>query len=74
VTPAVHIEGLRKAYGAIRAVDGVDLSVDEGEIFGILGPNGSGKTTTVGRAGSGDQTASGRARRDDHGPRPERSP
>jgi ABC-2 type transport system ATP-binding protein len=47
VTLAVLIEGLRKAYGAVRAVDGVDLSVEQGEIFGILGPNGSGKTTTV---------------------------
>jgi ABC-2 type transport system ATP-binding protein len=47
VTPALVIEGLHKAYGAIRAVNGVDLAVGEGEIFGILGPNGSGKTTTV---------------------------
>jgi ABC-2 type transport system ATP-binding protein len=47
VTLAVLIAGLHKAYGAIHAVDGVDLSVEEGEIFGILGPNGSGKTTTV---------------------------
>ncbi len=45
--PALTIEGLRKAYGAVRAVDGIDLAVEEGEIFGILGPNGSGKTTTV---------------------------
>jgi ABC-2 type transport system ATP-binding protein len=44
---AVLIEDLHKSYGSHRAVDGVDLSVDEGEIFGILGPNGSGKTTTV---------------------------
>jgi ABC-2 type transport system ATP-binding protein len=44
---ALVVEGLRKHYGATRAVDGLDLSVDEGEIFGILGPNGSGKTTTV---------------------------
>lgn len=44
---AVLVEGLYKAYGATRAVDGVDLAVAEGEIFGLLGPNGSGKTTTV---------------------------
>jgi ABC-2 type transport system ATP-binding protein len=44
---ALLVEGLRKYYGTTRAVDGVDLTVDEGEIFGILGPNGSGKTTTV---------------------------
>jgi ABC-2 type transport system ATP-binding protein len=47
VTVAVLIEGLRKAYGATRAVDGIDLTVEEGEIFGVLGPNGSGNTTTV---------------------------
>lgn len=45
--PALVVEGLRKAYGKVVAVDGLDLSVAEGEIFGILGPNGSGKTTTV---------------------------
>jgi ABC-2 type transport system ATP-binding protein len=44
---ALEVEGLRKYYGATRAVDGLDLLVGEGEIFGILGPNGSGKTTTV---------------------------
>lgn len=44
---ALTVEGLRKAYGATQAVDGLDLTVDEGEIFGILGPNGSGKTTTI---------------------------
>lgn len=44
---ALEIAGLHKRYGATVAVDGVDLSVREGEIFGILGPNGSGKTTTV---------------------------
>jgi ABC-2 type transport system ATP-binding protein len=45
--PAVEIAHLRKAYGALVAVDDVSLSVAEGEIFGILGPNGAGKTTTV---------------------------
>jgi ABC-2 type transport system ATP-binding protein len=47
VTSAVVIENLHKAYGTVRAVDGVDLSIEPGEIFGILGPNGSGKTTLV---------------------------
>jgi ABC-2 type transport system ATP-binding protein len=47
VEHALVVEGLRKHYGATRAVDGVDLVVEEGEIFGLLGPNGSGKTTTV---------------------------
>src|SRR6202041_2630364 len=45
--PAVEIEHLRKAYGAVVAVDDVSFSVAQGEIFGILGPNGAGKTTTV---------------------------
>ena len=44
---AVVAEGLRKQYGATVAVDGVSLAVKRGEIFGIIGPNGSGKTTTV---------------------------
>ncbi|MGD9711771.1 MAG: ABC transporter ATP-binding protein [Thermomicrobiales bacterium] len=39
--------GLRKVYGNLPAVDGVDLDVQAGEIFGILGPNGAGKTTTL---------------------------
>lgn len=44
---AISIRGLRKHYGDVRAVDGVDLDVEEHEIFGILGPNGAGKTTTL---------------------------
>ncbi|WP_456414544.1 ABC transporter ATP-binding protein [Thiolapillus sp.] len=41
------IKGLRKAYGDLLAVDSLDLSLREGEIFGFLGPNGAGKTTTI---------------------------
>lgn len=44
---AIEIEGLVKRYGAITAVDGIDLSVESGEVFALLGPNGAGKTTTV---------------------------
>ncbi|MPZ65286.1 MAG: ATP-binding cassette domain-containing protein [Pseudonocardiaceae bacterium] len=45
----IRAEGLSKTYpGGLRAVDGLDLSVREGEVFGLLGPNGAGKTTTVG--------------------------
>ena len=46
-TPAIHCRGLVKDYGAVRAVDGLDLQVQVGECFGLLGPNGAGKTTTV---------------------------
>jgi ABC-2 type transport system ATP-binding protein len=43
----IRIEGLRKSYGEIVAVDGMNLTVNCGEVFGILGPNGAGKTTTL---------------------------
>ncbi len=44
---AVSVSGLERAFGAVKAVDGVDLEVAEGEIYGFLGPNGAGKSTTV---------------------------
>ena len=44
---AVRIRGLHKAFGDVRAVDGIDLEVGVGECFGLLGPNGAGKTTTI---------------------------
>jgi branched-chain amino acid transport system ATP-binding protein len=43
--PLLNVVGLRKSYGAIRAVDDVSFAVRPGEIFGVIGPNGSGKTT-----------------------------
>jgi ABC-2 type transport system ATP-binding protein len=43
----VEVRGLVKTYGAIRAVDDVDLTVETGDIYGYLGPNGAGKTTTL---------------------------
>lgn len=47
VPPAVSVRGLRKAYGALEAVRGIDLEIPAGRIFALLGPNGAGKTTTV---------------------------
>ena len=47
MTVAIDVRGLEKSYGAVQAVRGVDLRVDEGKIFALLGPNGAGKTTTV---------------------------
>jgi ABC-2 type transport system ATP-binding protein len=44
---AVQIRNLRKAYGEVVAVDGLDLDIRRGECFGLLGPNGAGKTTTI---------------------------
>ena len=44
---AIEATGLVKSFGAIRAVDGVDLAVPGGSVYGVLGPNGAGKTTTI---------------------------
>lgn len=43
----IEVRGLKKSYGQVHAVRGVDLSIAQGEIFALLGPNGAGKTTTV---------------------------
>ena len=47
MTSALHVRGLRKTYGSVVAVDGLDLEVQRGECFALLGPNGAGKTTTI---------------------------
>ena len=44
---AIRVEGLRKFYGPVCALDGLDLTVEPGTVFGFLGPNGAGKTTTI---------------------------
>ena len=45
--PAIRISGVAKRFGAVRALDGIDLDIAQGEFFGLLGPNGAGKTTLI---------------------------
>ncbi len=47
VSPLVEVNGLSKSYGAVIALQGLDLRIERGDIFGILGPNGAGKTTLI---------------------------
>ena len=67
---AIEADGLVKRYGEVQALDGLDLHVEAGTVFGLLGPNGAGKSTTVrilttlSRPGLRDR-AGGRARRAD---------
>ena len=56
----VRVEGARKAYGDVVAVDGIDLTVGEGEFFTLLGPSGSGKTTTLRMIAGFEQPDAGR--------------
>ena len=44
---AVHIEGLKKNFGKVQALNGIDLQISTGQIYGFLGPNGAGKTTLI---------------------------
>jgi branched-chain amino acid transport system ATP-binding protein len=59
VTALLEVEGLRASYGPVRALHGVDVTVEEGSVVAILGPNGAGKTTTL-RALCGMVRTSGR--------------
>jgi branched-chain amino acid transport system ATP-binding protein len=59
MTALLEVEGLTAAYGQIRALHGVDLTVGEGQVVALLGPNGAGKTTTL-RSICGMVRASGR--------------
>jgi len=45
--PAIEMNNLTKQFGEVTAIDGIDLTVEQGEIFGFLGPNGAGKSTTI---------------------------
>jgi ABC-2 type transport system ATP-binding protein len=47
MAPAISVTGLFKSFGATHALNGLDLTVETGEVYGFLGPNGSGKTTTI---------------------------
>jgi len=44
---AIHVGRLKKDYGKVQAIRGIDFEVGEGEIFGVIGPDGAGKTTTL---------------------------
>src|ERR671926_222079 len=69
-TAAIRIRGLHKSYGPIEAVRGIDLDIQPGEIFGLIGPDGAGKTSTfqilggVMPATSGEAIMLGRSARD----------
>ena len=47
MSPVIEVRQVRKSFGAVRALDGVDLQVERGEFFALLGPNGAGKTTLI---------------------------
>jgi ABC-2 type transport system ATP-binding protein len=62
MTTAIELDALTKVFGDVRALDGLDLGVEEGSVFGFLGPNGAGKTTTLRILTGLAHPTSGRAR------------
>ena len=62
MTPAIHVEQVSKHYGALRALEGVSLTIERGEFFGLLGPNGAGKTTLIHILAGLTRASGGRAR------------
>ena len=60
--PAVELRALTKRFGSLTALDALSISVERGEIFGLLGPNGSGKTTTINIVSGLSRPSSGEAR------------
>ena len=60
--PAIDTDDLTKRYGELTALDGLDLTVDRGEVYGFLGPNGAGKSTTIGLLMNYSKPTSGTAR------------
>src|SRR5262249_21775566 len=59
--PAIRVRNLRKSYGKVEAVRGIDVDVQPGEIFGLIGPDGAGKTSTFQILGGIMQPTSGEA-------------
>jgi putative spermidine/putrescine transport system ATP-binding protein len=60
VTTAISLRGLSKHFGEVRAVDGLDLDIADGEFFSMLGPSGSGKTTVLRLVAGFEQPTAGR--------------
>src|SRR5205085_8992384 len=62
MSAAISVRGLRKRYGDVEAVRGIDFEVARGEVFGLLGPNGAGKSTTIGMLTTAIAPTAGTAR------------